>query len=90
MEKAEGLTNTCPDVRGFGPDFTAPMFACHQSRPGEDFPCAGWLAAVGSRHPMVRLAISQGRLDWEALKPRAGWPELHASYQDVLAKLRSG
>ncbi len=64
------------------------MFACHQSRQGEEFACIGWLAKVGHRHPAVRLAVAGGRLDPEALEPGVDWPELHDSYQEVLDKLR--
>ncbi|NIF40102.1 hypothetical protein F3J14_04140 [Burkholderia sp. Tr-862] len=65
------------------------MFACHQSKPNEEFACAGWLATVGHRHPSVRLAIASKRLDTSALQPGPDWPELHENYQEVLNKLRA-
>ncbi|MEX3952717.1 DUF6283 family protein [Paraburkholderia sp. EG287B] len=86
---AEKLADTCPDDRGMGPDFGASMFACHQSREGEEFACAGWLAKVGHHHPAVRLAVVSGRLDSAALEPGVDWPELHDSYREVLDKLRA-
>lgn len=89
LDLAECLARTCPDYRGMGPDFGAPMFACHQSREGEEFACAGWLSKVGNRHPSVRLAVFDGRLDPAVLKPGADWPDLHDSYQEVLNKLRA-
>jgi hypothetical protein len=89
LDLAEKLADTCPDHRGMGPDFGASMFACHQSRPGEEFACAGWLAKVGHSHPAVRLAVVFGRLDPAALEPGADWPELHDDYQEVLDKLRA-
>lgn len=89
LQKAEGLRACCPDERGFGPDFGAAMFACHKSREGEEFPCAGWLAAVGYRHPMVRLEVSLGMISPEALRPGEDWPPIHASYGEVLDKLRA-
>jgi hypothetical protein len=88
LDLAEKLADTCPDHPGMGPDLGAGMFACHQSREGEEFACAGWLAKVGHRHPAVRLAVISGRLDAAALEPGADWPELRASYQEVLDKLR--
>ena len=88
MEKAEGLAACCPDRRGFGPDFGATLFACHQSKDGGEMACAGWLAAVGHRHPGVRLAVVMNRLSPDALRPGADWPEMHTSYHDVLHKLR--
>ncbi len=86
---AEQLARTCPDERGMGPDFGAPMFACHQSKLGGEVHCAGWLASVGHAHPSVRLGIMQGRLDAARLEPGPGWPMLHDNYADVLEKLRS-
>lgn len=86
---AEGLANTCPDEKGHGPEPFAPQFACHQSREHEEFGCAGWLAVVGHRHPMVRLAVMQGRIAHEALEPGSDWPELHATYFEMMDKLRT-
>jgi len=85
---AERLKATCPDERDMGPDFGASMFACHQSSVGHEVHCAGWLASVGHRHPSVRLAVAQGRMDISRLRPAAHWPELHANYGEVLEKLR--
>ncbi|MBS0426069.1 MAG: hypothetical protein JSR41_02135 [Proteobacteria bacterium] len=86
---AERLAATCPDHRGRGPDFGAPMFACHQSKVGAEVHCAGWLASVGHAHPAVRLGIVSGRLDAARLAPGPGWPALHDNYAQVLDKLRS-
>jgi len=86
---AEQLAATCPDHRGHGPDFGAPMFACHQSKIGAEVHCAGWLASVGHAHPSVRLSVMRGRLDAERLAPGPDWPQLHDNYGEVLEKLRS-
>jgi hypothetical protein len=85
---AEALTATCPDERGFGPEFGAPMFACHHSKEHSEIPCAGWLAAVGERHPNVRIAVMEGRIDPRALEYAPDSPELHENYREVLTKLR--
>ena len=89
MDLAEQLAATCPDERGVGPDFGANWFACHLSREGQEIPCAGWLATCGSAHPGVRLAIRDGRLAPGALQQPTGSPALHATYAEVLAKLRA-
>lgn len=86
---AEGLAATCPDHRGLGPAFGAPLFACHQSKVGAEVHCAGWLAKVGRTHPNVRLSVVQGRLDPVHLAPRPDWPQLHDDYGQVLNKLRA-
>lgn len=72
-----------------GPDFGASIFACHQSKPGDEFACAGWLATVGRYHPGVRLAVAMNRLDVAALESGDNWPALHENYQQVLDKLRT-
>lgn len=89
LELAERLAATCPDHRGRGPDFGAPMFACPQSKVGAEVHCAGWLASVGHAHPAVRLGIVSGRLDAARLEPGPEWPALHDNYGEVLEKLRS-
>lgn len=89
LELAEGLARCCPDERNMGPNYGASMFACHQSKDGAEIACAGWMTTVGHRHPGVRLAVAIGRLDASALRPGAGWPDLHPNYQQVLEKLRA-
>src|SRR5579862_7576170 len=88
IELAENLASTCPDSDGMGPDFFAGIFACHQTKEGKEFACAGWLATVGHCHPRIRIAVSAGQLEPAALEPGADWPELHENYGEVIAKLR--
>lgn len=90
LERAERLARTCPDERGVGPEFGAPMFACHESKEGHEFACAGWLAVCGSAHPLVRLAVIRGNLDPARLTPAAQWPPLHPTHKAMMVKLRSG
>lgn len=89
LELAERLAATSPDERGFGPDFGAPQFACHQSRDGGEIVCAGWLAVVGGAHPAVRLNVALGHTPACALNPGEGWPDLHGSFAEVIEKLRA-
>lgn len=89
LQLARNLVATCPDVKGHGPAFGSPMFACHQTETGLERPCAGWLGTVGHRHPNVRLAVLSGQVGEEALSPLADWPPLHNSYADVLHKLET-
>lgn len=88
IELAEALAATCPDARGMGPHVGAPMFACHQSKEQHPFACAGWLAVAGHAHPGVRLAVRAGRLSDAALAASPGWPTLHASFDEMISKLR--
>lgn len=72
-----------------GPSFGAPVFACHQSREGEEIVCSGWLASVGDAHPNMRLMVAAGKLDAEVFSPGDDWPALHCSFAEVIEKLRA-
>lgn len=85
---AEALAETCPR-NGYGPDFGAPQFACHQSHEGDEIVCAGWLATNGGAHPGVRMNVLTGRVPAEALSPGENWPELHETFEEVIEKLRA-
>lgn len=71
--------------RGNEAHLAAPLFACHKSPEGSEQACAGWLATVGWEHLGVRVAVLTGQIPGEALAPRVGWPELHASYDEMVA-----
>lgn len=88
-ERAECLSATSPDAEGTGPEIGAPMFACHESREGEEFACAGWLATQGSAHPGVRLAVMSQRLDPASLAPKPDWPALHPTFAAMITNLRN-
>lgn len=47
----EGLSRTYPDANNQGPAWDAAWFACHQSAPGDEVACRGWLAQMGHAHP---------------------------------------
>ncbi|MDX3345966.1 DUF6283 family protein [Streptomyces sp. ME02-6987-2C] len=83
---SEGLRSTSPQGPDSQPTVWSPLFACHKSPEGREKACAGWLAAVGSEHPGVRLAVAQDRLPAEALSPGEDWPPLFASYTEMAAK----
>jgi hypothetical protein len=63
----------------------APLFACHKSQEGKEVPCAGWLAAVGYLSLKVRLLVSHGEIPVEALHSDPNWPELHESFEEMMA-----
>lgn len=70
-----------------GPEFGAPIFACHESKIGEEMACASWLAQVGDRHPTVRLAVSFGDVEVAQLTPGDDWPALHDTWPDALVAM---
>lgn len=88
LDQAEALAATCPDVNGMRPEFSAPVMACHHSREGKDFVCAGWAATAGAAHPAMRLNVLRGSVDPGALAPRPGWPELYPDFQAMITHLR--
>jgi hypothetical protein len=55
--------------------------ACHYSKPGEEFACAGWLAnQLGSGNNIgVRLAVAQGHLPVPEIDG-----EQHERFEDTL------
>ena len=89
LDLAEGLASTSRQGN-FGPNYGAPMFACHESVEGAEIACAGWVAVEGEAHPNIRLAVSLGRLDASALSPGEDWPELREDFEEVITALREG
>lgn len=71
--------------RGDEAPFGSPLFACHKAPEGEEFYCAGWLAAVGYENLTVRVLVAKGEIPAEALDPGKDWPELHPSYDALEA-----
>lgn len=57
------------------------IMACHYSKPGEEFPCAGWLAnQLGPGNNIaVRLDVATGRMP----PPEIDGPQ-HEHYEDTL------
>lgn len=84
LELAEGLADTCKDEPQLGDH----IFACHLSKPEEEFACAGWLARYGWDSLTVRLLMIDGRIKPEELEIGENWPELHETYDEMMAKLR--
>lgn len=65
--------------------FGSAMFACHKAPEGEEFYCAGWMAAVGYENLTVRVLLARGKIPREAMEPGEDWPALHESYEALLA-----
>lgn len=61
------------------------IMACHYSKPGEEFPCAGWLYnQLGTGNNIaVRLRVAQGNLP----PPEVDGPQ-HEVYEETLCKPR--
>lgn len=82
-ELHEGLRNTI--ASGIASIGASRAMACHYSKPGEEFACAGWLKnqlGVGNNIG-VRLAVATGRMP----APEVDGPQ-HESFEDTLPKLR--
>lgn len=82
LELAENLANCQSGELG------APIFACHLSKVDKEIPCAGWLVAHGWDSIAVRLRLLTRKLDPAAMYPGEDWPELHATYDEMMIKLR--
>ena len=60
------------------------IMACHYSKPGEEFPCAGWLYhQLGEGNNLwLRLKVMQGEID-----PPEIDGEQHQTFDDTIPKL---
>lgn len=83
-ERWEALAASSADERGMGPEYGAPLFACHKTPDAGERACAGWLAMEGPNHPGVRLAVMTGDLPVCALTPGEDWPALHETFIDTM------
>lgn len=90
LELAENLKNTSGSPGNDKP-IGSPMFACHQSKDGDEIVCQGWLKVVGAYHLGVRVGCLGGaRFDPEDVfvSPDDSWPELEPDFESVIQKLR--
>lgn len=82
----EGLTRTIQS--GLGTIFQKErhVMACHYSKPGEEFPCAGWLAnQLGPGNNIgVRMAVMTGQMP----APEIDGPQ-HERFEDTLCRPRA-
>ena len=83
-ENYERLAATGYGRTGAEAGLTATWFACHKAPEGQEFHCAGWLAAVGVEHLGVRLSCAAGHTDPATLAPGEDWPELHPTWDALL------
>lgn len=84
-ERWDVLTQAGANERGYGPEYDAPLFACHRTPEGGERACAGWLATEGANHPRVRLAVLCDQIPAAALTPGADWPDLHPTVRTAAA-----
>jgi hypothetical protein len=85
-ERYERLRDTSPGPRGESASLGAPIFACHMSHEGGEFPCAGWLATQAHAHVGIRYAVLRGALPKEVLRPGEDWPDLFTDYDEMAAR----
>jgi hypothetical protein len=84
MERYEALRECAGEGPGREAGLDAPVFACHKSRDGGEFPCAGYLAAVGRSSLRVRMLAAYGLIPAEALDPGEDWPALFETYEEMM------
>ena len=65
VTKHTGLANTIAEPGALRIGGELRIMACHESKPGKELPCAGWLAQqLGpGNNIMLRLAVAKGRID---------------------------
>lgn len=79
---AEALVDSTSDQIG------APIFACHQSKLGQQVVCVGWLWRYGQDSIGIRLRIMDGKMKPEELDPDPEI-ELHETFDEMISKLRA-
>jgi hypothetical protein len=79
VEFHEALRKTCPS--GIASLTSPHMMACHYSKPGEEFACAGWLYnQIGPGNNIgVRMAVARGLLPVPEVDG-----EQHETFDDTL------
>ena len=82
MELMHRLANTVPE-RGSRQVFPRTIMACHQSKTGAEYACAGYIAQEGDTNLTVRL-MGQEAIDVEAVQAACGDIELYPSFYDML------
>lgn len=60
-------------------------FACHRSRPGQEYICPGVLMIVGEHHLGARIGVAEGRIPpmYVQGEPPPDWPPLFDSYDQM-------
>lgn len=84
LGKHEGLESTIAepcDLRALVPGSTLAVMACHESKPGEEVPCVGWLAnQLGPGNNLgLRMAMRAGKVE-----PFETVGEQHERFEDTV------
>jgi hypothetical protein len=81
-EMALRMVNTTGPVDGF-----YRVMACHHSPIGEEFSCAGYLAAEGDKNINVRLLASGRKINLRAVQEACEGEDLHRDFASMLISL---
>lgn len=84
LGKHEDLESTIAapcDLRALIPGSALPMMACHESKPGDELPCVGWLSnQLGPGNNLgLRMAMLAGKIE-----PFELVGEQHECFEDTL------
>ncbi len=82
VDMALRLVNTTGPEDGF---YT--VMACHHSPVGEEFSCAGYLAAEGDKNINVRILASRRQIDLRAVQEACEGEDLHRDFASMLISL---
>lgn len=83
IEKMRKLANTAPP-RDSTQDGFRPIMACHKSKEGVEFACAGYIAVHGIQNINVRLLGMNDGVDIGKVLDNCEELDLHGSFHEML------
>lgn len=84
MDKMRGLSNTAPPA-GSEQDGFYKVMACHHSKEGQEFACAGYIARHGWQNINVRLMAATHNIPIQAVIEQCQDIELYDNFHSMLA-----
>lgn len=88
LEMMRGLSKTVPS-RGSDRDGFFQIMACHHSKEGEEFACAGYIARHGEQNLNVRLMAATKQIDLPSLVEACSSIDLYDNFFEMLDEYES-
>jgi len=83
IDLMRGLSSTVPP-RDSNQDGMYKIFACHDSKVGNEFACAGYVAVQGYQNINVRLMAMMGHVDIIAVEDACSDYEMYSNFHEML------
>jgi hypothetical protein len=83
IELMRNLANTVPP-RGSDQNGYFTIMACHKSKEGQPFACAGYMGMVGPDNINARLLVAQNKVDVKTLFDNCDKMDLYQDFYEML------